>query len=236
MARLNALFPAKIALHNQEDFDLAPYSQGLRDSIRFSVFQHLMSDSICSKQQQDSIRMRILNWCDIPRYSQAWDSLNRYSEETKKLEDVCLETLHAIECQQPTGFTGALTPRSSEDATLETTKIPRVRFPPIESSCQSPLHDASFSHYDYSVQRLPFAPPVPNPLLKGMPGREISGAKTDAAAFAGDHSAPAILVYPHDLSTTEFFEHPLARELKMTSAEKAQLGLIVPKQLSSRNF
>jgi hypothetical protein len=74
------------------------------------------------------------------------------------------------------------------------------------------------------------------PLLKGMPGREISAAKTDGAAFAMDLSAPDILIYPQDLSTTEFHVHPFARQLDLSTEEKARLGLIIPKERSSRNF
>lgn len=69
-----------------------------------------------------------------------------------------------------------------------------------------------------------------------MPGREISTSKTDGARFAGHLDAPPILVYPNDLSRTEYDEHPLAKHLDMTSRQKAQLGLLIPKQLHSRDF
>lgn len=65
-----------------------------------------------------------------------------------------------------------------------------------------------------------------------MPGRELSVAKTDGAAFAGDVDAPPVQAYPRDLSTTRFDQHLLAAELNMSSRDKAQLGLIFPKQLA----
>ncbi|KAM5345719.1 hypothetical protein ACJ41O_011580 [Fusarium nematophilum] len=64
----------------------------------------------------------------------------------------------------------------------------------------------------------------------------LLSAKTDGAAFAGDFGAPPILCYPDDVSKTEFYQHPLARELDMTSLEKSILGLIIPKELKSRDF
>lgn len=114
-----------------------------------------------------------------------------YSEETKKLEEVCLEAMHMME-------------RMAQE-----------------------------------VQRVGFAssaPPIPNPLLKGMPGREISPAKTDGARFAGDFEAPPVLAYPYDLSRQKFEQHPIAKELAMSQRQKVELGLILPREEKSRDF
>jgi hypothetical protein len=69
-----------------------------------------------------------------------------------------------------------------------------------------------------------------------MPGRELSAAKTDGAAFAVDLGVPNVLVYPNDLSRTEFCIHPLSSSLDLNTEEMARLGLIVPEERSSRNF
>ncbi|RDA93054.1 hypothetical protein CP533_0701 [Ophiocordyceps camponoti-saundersi (nom. inval.)] len=186
MARLNALFPASTILRGTDDFEIAPYSVGLRDSIRFSVFEHLMSGEASSVHQQRSIHMKLFCWCDMPGYNQARESMMKYSEEVKKLEDACLEALAAAERD----------PSSSSSATNAAGDKPGP------------------------------APPVPNPLLRGMPGREISVSKTDTAALAGDLDAPPVLTYPHDLSGVHFHQHPLAKDLGWTSRAKAQLGLV----------
>ncbi|PFH58908.1 hypothetical protein XA68_13057 [Ophiocordyceps unilateralis] len=191
MARLNALFPSSVILCGPDDFDIAPYSVGLRDSIRFSVFEHLMSDDMASAAQQRSIHMKLFCWCDMPGYNQAREAMMRYYEEAKKLEDTCLEALAAIE-----------------------------RRCSVSAGSDNPGP----------------APPVPNPLLRGMPGRELSASSTDTAAIAGDVDAPPVLAYPNDLSGTHFHQHPLAKELGWSSRAKAQLGLIVPSQLASRDF
>lgn len=191
MARLNSMFPAVTLVDSTDDFDLSPCSPALRDSIRFTVYESLMSNNTPGPQQQQAIKMRLLCWCDIPGYPQAWQAMARYSEEVKKLEEVCLEALHLMEM-----------------ARLD---------------ADSDLRPCS-------------APPVPNALLKGMPGREISTAKTDGAAFAGDIDAAPVLSYPSDLSRHSFDQHPLARALSLNSRQKASLGLILPKQLKSRDF
>ncbi|RCI11745.1 hypothetical protein L249_7610 [Ophiocordyceps polyrhachis-furcata BCC 54312] len=184
MARLNALFPASTILRGTDDFEIAPYSVGLRDSIRFSVFEHLLSGEASSVHQQRAIHMKLFCWCDMPGYNQAREAMMKYSEEAKKLEDACLEALSAAERHRPTAAAAAGDGKPGP------------------------------------------APPVPNPLLRGMPGREISVSKTDTAAFAGDVDAPPVLAYPHDLSAVHFHQHPLAKDLGWTSRAKAQLGLV----------
>ncbi|POR35528.1 Uncharacterized protein TPAR_04232 [Tolypocladium paradoxum] len=240
MARFNSLFPAFTILADSDDVDLIPYSTGLRDSVRFSVYEHLMSDDPASVQAQRAIHMKLFCWCDIPGYVQAWEAMMRYSEEVKKLENTCLEALGVIERMsigvRPRGSSTG----SSFVAVSSGSKSPTV-YTPGASTVGSPgntVADMSFpsASSNRGSARVNSAPPVPNPLLKGMPGREISAAKTDGAAFAGDHQAPPILTYPEDLSTTEFDQHPVAKDLNMTSQEKAQLGLIIPKQIPSRDF
>lgn len=107
----------------------------------------------------------------------------------------------------------------------------------LEETCLEALHLMQPpSPYSMQEGHYPSAPPVPNPLLKGMPGRELSASKTDGAAFAGDIDAPQILAYPMDLSRQLFSEHPLAKELELTSREKATLGLLIPEEIKSREF
>ncbi|ROT38357.1 hypothetical protein SODALDRAFT_350602 [Sodiomyces alkalinus F11] len=76
---------------------------------------------------------------------------------------------------------------------------------------------------------------VVTPLLLGYPGREISGAKTDGHCWAGDFDEPDIIPYPDDVSKTEFYQHPLAREMGRSVEQQALLGLVIPKELRSRD-
>lgn len=241
MARINALFPSAIFLEDEEDFNPSPYSPGLRDSIRFSVFEHLMGDDPFSEHHQRIIQMKLLGWCDIPEYYQVRQALLRYAEESKKLEEVCFAVLNALELRpSSTSSTRALSADSSFVSNTEPSASPE----PFSNYARNQTPEGTFGVDAFldlgassliSPGSLP-APPVPNPLLKGMPGREFSAAKTDTAAFAGDVSAPPILCYPYDLSATEFHQHPLAHDLDMTSLEKAILGLLLPKELKSRDF
>ena len=106
-----------------------------------------------------------------------------------------------------------------------------------EDICLEALHMMENMPKDGTLgPQLAVPPPVPNPLLKGMPGREISAAKTDGAAFAGDVNAPSVLAYPYDLSKQKFEEHPIAKELELTSRQKAEMGLLIPKEVKSRDF
>lgn len=241
VARLNALFPSSVFLEDEEDFDPSPYSPGLRDSIRFSVFEHLMGDNPFSDQHQQMIRMKLLCWCDIPGYLQARQALLRYAEESKKLEEVCFAVLNALELRPSSNL--SIRAPSAESSFVSYTEASASPEPfSICSRNQTPEGGSGVDAFldlraSSVVSPGPLsAPPVPNPLLKGMPGRELSAAKTDTAAFAGDMSAPPILCYPHDLSATEFHQHPLAQDLDMTSLEKAILGLLLPKELKSRDF
>lgn len=243
MVCLNALFPAVLPLDGVADIDLAPYSGGLRDSIRFSVFEHLMGNDLSDVQQQQAMQMRLLCWCDIPGYAQAWKALVQYSEETRKLEELCLAALNLIEQQDSTASCIGDFLDSPWIIFSDSSKSPVTASTPVTASSQGSPDTSTFTdastvslHQSCLGAGVSNVPPVPNPLLRGMPGREISPAKTDGAAFSGDISAAPVLTYPQNLSRTEFHQHPLARDLAMSSREKAQLGLIIPKQVSSRQF
>ncbi|KAH6668171.1 hypothetical protein F5X68DRAFT_265507 [Plectosphaerella plurivora] len=78
-------------------------------------------------------------------------------------------------------------------------------------------------------------PDIPTQLLRGFPGREISGAKTDPCGWIGDYDEPDILNYPEDASRNEFHQHPLANLTGLSLTRQAELGLILPKELKSRD-
>lgn len=73
------------------------------------------------------------------------------------------------------------------------------------------------------------------PLLLGFPGREITGAKTDGRCWAGDFDEPAVVAYPDDVSKTEFYQHPLAREMGLSLDQQTRLGLVIPKEVRGRD-
>ncbi|KAG5980786.1 hypothetical protein E4U55_003657 [Claviceps digitariae] len=239
MARLNALFPPDFAdcatTRAKDSFvelhDLMPCTTGLRDSIRFCVYGNLMSDSGDNDENgqvedsqpfQDKFTVR----CSIPTYQEARHKLGRYIGEANKMEMTCLGILHAIKFRSSPALmldcTRPSTPSSfivHPDRSRSPEPIPAT--PGSSSSiklCQAALSDTSTvadmsitsirSSAHTSVRSIPST--TLSPLLKGMPGRELSPAKTDGAAFAMDFSAPDVLVYPRDLSQTEFHVHPLA--------------------------
>ncbi|KAF6519288.1 hypothetical protein HZS61_017662 [Fusarium oxysporum f. sp. conglutinans] len=206
MGMLNALVPSDVFLEDEDDVDPTPHSPSLRDSIRFSVFEHLMSESPFSPQLQEIVKMKLSSWCEVPGYPQARDAMVRYCEEFKKLEDTSRSSGFSANATQGASaiFTTA-TPNDNQDSAPTTPLSPWV---------------LSTSH----------------PLLKGMPGREMSPAKTDGALFSQDLSAPPVLSYPDSLSKTEFFQHPFTRKLDMSPIEQAALGLILPREIDSRDF
>lgn len=229
MALVNALFPPVVHLEDSEDFDLSPYSAGLRDSIRFSLYELLMDSDPFSETKKETIRIKLLCWCDIPDYETSRQALVRYTEETKKLEQVCLEVLDSMErCSR------AFSETPSADTSLNYASDGSFS-PDLASQGHRRLTDMSYDSRDsgWSRYRLSPVPLDPHALLKGMPGREILGSRTDLGAFIGDPSEPQSSV---DLSTTEFDEHPLARNLDMSSAAKATLGLLIPKVLSTTSL
>ncbi|KAJ4269630.1 hypothetical protein NW762_001298 [Fusarium torreyae] len=220
MALLNALVPPVILLADEDDVDPTPHSPGLRDSVRFSVFEHLMSKDSFSKQRQEIIQMKLRCWCDVPGYPRAREALVRYSEEFKKLEDVCLTILSDLERRSANAVSYHATsadPSILSDANTSHISNLLINSPQAESTILSP--NTSFDNRQSALVS-PASPPVSlafHPLLKGMPGRELSAARTDGAGFVQDPGAPPILCYPDDLSKTEFYQHPFARKLDMIS-------------------
>lgn len=263
MARLNTLFPPDFADYGAEprtrksfgDRDLMPCTPGLRESIRFCVYGHLMSggsDTTFQGRDSQSFEERFLSRCSIPKYQEARQKLMSYTGEARKMEMTCLAILHAIELRSSSTHTGhdsrPMTP-SSISFNLNRSKTPEATSATpgssVTSACQhassetSTIADMSVtsvrsSAYTTSDHSLP-STTLP-PLLKGMPGRELSPAKTDGAAFAMDFSAPDVLAYPRDLSQTEYHVHPLAVHSGLSDTEMAELGLKIPKTRSNRDF
>lgn len=241
MARLNALFPPFPIPAESGHVDLTPYSPGLKESIRFSIYEHVMSEN--SNVKRESLQTRLFSRCNLPGYTQAWQAFTRYAEEFKKMEGICLELLNEIEKRErrsmsvhsPMESSSFLTSSSTSRNSGVQTPASRQHDVPDETPPTHPPSPNSATSV-CSVSTSLWMHPLPSPLLRGMPGREISGAKTDGAAFAGDTEVPPILTYPNDFSTLHFEEHPLARFLALSPREKAQLALVLPRQLASRDF
>ncbi|KAF4967532.1 hypothetical protein FSARC_4917 [Fusarium sarcochroum] len=220
MALLNALVPPVVFLTGEDDVDPTPHSPGLRDSVRFSVFEHLMSKDPFSKQRQEIIQMKLRCWCDVPGYPRAREALVRYSEEFKKLEDVCLTILSDLERRSANAVSYHATSAGSSMLSGANTSHDSnllINSPQAGSTILSP--NTSFDDQQSALMS-PTSSLVPlnfHPLLKCMPGRELSAARTDGAGFVQDLSAPPVLCYPDDLSKTEFYQHPFARKLDMAS-------------------
>lgn len=234
MALLNALVPPVVFLEDEDDMDPTPHSPGLRDSVRFSIFEHLMSEDSFSPNRREIIEMKLRCWCDVPGYPRARDALLRYTEEFKKLENVCLKVMNELEC------------RSMATVSYQTISADSSILSGAEASHHSILLASSLqdestiltpnTSIDTQQPTTPWVPVAFHPLLKGMPGREISPASTDGAMFARDFSAPPVLSYPDNLSKTEFFQHPFARKLNMSIVEQVTLGLLLPREVDSRDF
>lgn len=242
MARLNALFPATPISLDSSETDMSPCSPGLRDSIRLLVYEHLMSGEPFNQDHKDSISQKLVSWCNIPDYETARELLLRYTEEVKKLETTCLATLHSVEVKFSNTLGGASPSRfsyvSSSDQSYKTPDPFSPTSPPLSTPDTSGIHDRStISTYSSTAgSRASTSSTAFSPLLHGMPGREISPAKTDGAAFTLECDVPPVLVYPDDLSKTEFYVHPLAPYLDFSTNELAWLGLVIPKERSSRDF
>ncbi|KAG5924427.1 hypothetical protein E4U42_004645 [Claviceps africana] len=279
MARLNTLFSpdfADCATLRAKDsvaerHDLMPCTPGLRDSIRFCVYGHLMSCGSGDDDNGNDTTLRVRDCqpfpekftlrCSIPTYQETRHKLGRYVGEANKMEMTCLAILHAIKlrssamltmrCPRPSTPSSVVlhrdrsgspepipaTPGSScsvkicQGASSDTSTVADMSIASI-TSMTSMTSVRSSAHT--SVQSVP-STTLP-PLLKGMPGRELSPAKTDGAAFAMDVSAPDVLVYPRDLSQTEFHVHPLAEYSGLSDTAMATLGLKIPKTCSNREF
>ncbi|KAI9147664.1 hypothetical protein HJFPF1_12694 [Paramyrothecium foliicola] len=243
MACLNAMFPATNLLSSSDDIDPSPCSPGLRDSIRFSVFDHLVSTDTFSREKQKALEMKLFCWCDIPGYPQAYNAFMLYAEEAKKLEDVCLEAMHACEGLRFTFRRRASSTELQNSASSEgfrgsdTTVITPVSRPYTPNGDASTDTALSSRASTSSGKRCSTVPSVPSPLLGGMPGREISAAKTDMAFMAGDFDTDPVRAYPHDLSLVEFCQHPLARDLDFDDeSEEDESNKKPAMKSSSRSF
>ena len=231
LALMNTLFPTVVHYQDSEDIDPTPYTPGLRDSIRLFIFEHLMGEDPFSLKKQNNIRMKLQQWCGVPEYEKARDALGQYMWETKSFQKLCLQFLNEVEKHKkntpPRGIAatgdephGELeTPTSSPSSPLPQdtpTKAPRAKM---------------LSSSNVARSRISSAPPASSLLPTNVPGREITAAPTNRAAFSGPNY-PSTPPSKSASSTTEFHEHPIAAHLKMTTAEKASLGLIIPKEAS----
>lgn len=227
MALINALFPSFVHLEDSEDFDPTPYTMGLRESIRFTLYEHLLSEDPFSQKQFRTIKVKLTSWCNVPSYEDSRHALLRYAEESKKLEEACFALMNAIDRRDSTTTTGSGSSKSkgksSMDAQSRTAWI---------ASFEGKDSEQPESHRPPSVSS---APPVPNPLLGGVPGREIFGAQTNPGAFlSSSFGEKDWRDMRSRLSKTEFDQHPIAPFLVMTSSEKAALGLLLPREIVCR--
>ncbi|KAH0529307.1 hypothetical protein TsFJ059_004072 [Trichoderma semiorbis] len=235
MAVVNALFPAHDLLKNSDDISLVPCTDSLLDCIRFTVVYHLLGDNPSSDKQQAMIQEKLFIWCSLPRYEAAYKAFAQYIEEFKTIESLCFNVLQLAEKESSRRRSGS-GPRRPSFTPNSVVMVKSI----LKGSPQSPREVESLagSGRSNSPEFVASAPPVPNPLLKGLPGREVSPSKTDGAAFAfDDSSAPKLRVKnTSTLSKTAFDQHPLAKDLNLNSREKAQLGLLLPKQKNRRKF
>ncbi|KAM0480873.1 hypothetical protein ACHAPX_003760 [Trichoderma viride] len=233
MAVANALFPAHDLLKNSEDVSLVPYSDAHLSSIRFVLFCHLMGANPSGERAQLLIQEKMFLWCSMPKYQQAYRAFMQYIEEFKTIETLCFNVLQLAENASSRRRSGSNRSSVTPNSAVMVKSI-------LKGSPQSPreVEDQAIPRRSVSPEFVASAPPVPNPLLKGLPGREVSPSKTDGAAFAfDDPSAPKLRVeHTSTLSKTVFDQHPLAKELNLDSREKAQLGLLLPKQKNRRKF
>ncbi|KAL7910685.1 hypothetical protein GGI35DRAFT_478105 [Trichoderma velutinum] len=233
MAVVNALFPAHDLLKNSEDISLVPCTDSLLGCIRFTVLYHLLGDNPSSDKQQAMIQEKLFIWCSLPRYQAAYKAFAQYIEEFKTIESLCFSVLQLAQKESSRRKSGSHRPSFTPNSVVMVKSI-------LKGSPQSPreVENLAGSRRSISPELVASAPPVPNPLLKGLPGREVSPSKTDGAAFAfDDPSAPKLRVEnTSTLSKTAFDQHPLAKDLNLNSREKAQLGLLLPKQKNRRKF
>ncbi|KKO99520.1 hypothetical protein THAR02_08374 [Trichoderma harzianum] len=235
MAVVNALFPAHDLLKNSDDISLVPCTDSLLGCIRFTVLYHLLRDNPSSDKQQAMIQEKLFIWCSLPRYEAAYKAFAQYIEEFKTIESLCFNVLQLAEKESSRRRSGS-GPRRPSFTPNSVVMVKSI----LKGSPQSPREVESLAGFgrSNSPEFVASAPPVPNPLLKGLPGREVSPSKTDGAAFAfDDSSAPKLRVKnTSTLSKTAFDQHPLAKDLNLNSREKAQLGLLLPKQKNRRKF
>lgn len=219
MILLNTLFPTVVHLQDTEDFNPSPLSPHLRDSIRLSIYQHLMSQSPFSRENQEVIKTKIFSWCNISSYDESKDALTRYVEDVVKLEETCFKLLESVSPDQ-TGSTADSTSsllHSSDGPSSQV--LDQHSWRHLSDNC--PGQEASQHR-----PRVCSAPPAADSvrILKGVSGREILGAATDPSAFIEGLPSPAL-----SKALKEYDEHPLAKHLDMSIAEKASLGLLLPR-------
>ncbi|KAL7817143.1 hypothetical protein V8C26DRAFT_434862 [Trichoderma gracile] len=188
MAVVNAVFPAKDLLKDSEDVSLAPYTETLLDCIRFAILLHLMGNNPSAEKQQAFIQEKLFIWCGLPRYEVAYKAFIQYIEEFKTIETLCFNVLKLVEAPTSRRKSGSRRPSFAPNSVGMVKSI-------LKGSPQSPREAAELAGAQRSLspEFVASAPPVPNPLLKGLPGREVSPSKTDGAAFAyDDPSAPTL--------------------------------------------
>ncbi|KAL7817427.1 hypothetical protein V8C44DRAFT_347663 [Trichoderma aethiopicum] len=188
MAVVNAVFPAQDLLKNSEDVSLVPYSDTLLDCIRFAILLHLMGDNPSSEKQQAFIQEKLFIWCGLPRYEAAYRAFIQYIEEFKTIETLCFNVLKLAEASTSRRKSGSRRPSFTPNSVVMVKSI-------LKGSPQSPRDVAELTGPQRSIspEFVASAPPVPTPLLKGLPGREVSPSKTDGAAFAfEDPSGPKL--------------------------------------------
>lgn len=234
LSRLYTIFMPISLLPDPDTQDHAAWSNSTEQAIRHCVFEHIVKHGTKVVESFEPLRLQLLGWCSLQDYAQVCRALRRYAEEVKKVEEICFELQSGLEMRLC-----SLTPAATSmlDASSQRSRSSSLVPTPIGSTDTSFQEGFSFlsSPNSDSLPSLDLSTAL-HPLLCGMPGRELSGSKIDGAGFAGDVTAPPILVYPEDLSRTEYDEHPLASSLNMSPREKAQLGLVIPKQISSRTF
>ncbi|RGP72680.1 hypothetical protein FLONG3_6688 [Fusarium longipes] len=216
MALLNALMPSAVLLGDEDDIDPTPHSSGVRDNVRFSVFEHLISKECFTQERQEILQMKLRCWCDIPDYPRIRNAMVRYCEEFKKVEEICLKTMNDLET------------RSGNMISYHAVASGSSLVSSTDTSCNSGQQANSLQTGDIiltlstsrgnqgSAKESPISPRPPlafHPLLRGTPGRELSPAKTDGALLARDTSEPPVACYPDDHSKTLFYQHPFARKL-----------------------
>ncbi|KAL7951734.1 hypothetical protein V8C42DRAFT_356850 [Trichoderma barbatum] len=225
MAVVNALFPAHDLLKNSEDVSLVPCTDSLLGCIRFTVLYHLLGDNPASDKQQAMIQEKLFIWCSLPRYQMAYKAFAQYIEEFKTIESLCFNVLKLVQSQSSRRRSGSHRPSFTPNTVVMVKSI-------LKGSPQSPREVGNLvgSGRSASPEFVASAPPVPNPLLKGLPGREVSPSKTDGAAFAfDDSSAPKLRVeHTSTLSKTAFDQHPLAKDLNLNSRERVAVKTFDP--------
>ncbi|PTB69031.1 hypothetical protein BBK36DRAFT_1192853 [Trichoderma citrinoviride] len=215
MAVVNALFPAQDLLKNSEDVSLAPYTNSLLDCIRFAILVHLLGDNPSGEKQQAFIQEKLFIWCGLPRYEAAYKAFTQYIEEFKAIETLCFNVLKLAEAPTSRRKSASRRPSFTPNSVVMVKSI-------LRGSPQSPREVAELagSQRPLSPEFVASAPPVPNPLLKGLPGREYD---------AGDET-----VVKGERVAAKTFDP--ARKLKKTPPLPTKQKLLPPKQkaLSTR--